>query len=428
VRALAAESRTRKSLVYQGQRYLGWPADSLWETQKWMPGAIYYFNTPHVSMGSAHSDGGTLQSRYNSVLFGADPSQGLRVEMILPGVPPHKRRYEARGRVVQHRNWLLGQGTLFEDGGIVARQVGRWNVYRVGKGLCAHVELGDSYHVLQVSDLDAFADEEAFVGALSLPTRTGNRVNAVTLNGDRLSVDLADMSLAINGTPRPHPPNMLHDCEPVRSEYGSGKITVRTAAGTVTFDADSFRPEPPALPALPPGAVRWGDATAFDSTTQVAHARAMGGLSPRDRDTVLLSASVLVPQNAGGSVRLAVYAGGSLEHGPHAGDHARLLHDFGPTPEGQSGWLTLKHPGDGVRVPANTVLWLAWKGAGGTANIAYQDRRDPGSDFQATRGRWDSKAITADAGTPWPAEWPDDADGSFDPYWYSCFLTLGQLR
>ncbi len=244
--ALAAESRTRRSLIYEGQRYLGWPADSLWDTQRWMPGAVYYFNTPHVSMGSVHSDGGILQSRYDSVIFAADPSQGLRVEMILPGVPPHKRRYEARGRVVQYRNWLLGQGTLFEDGGIEARPVGGWNVYRVGQGLCAHVELGDSYHVLQVSDLDTLADEEAFVGALSVPTRTGDRVDVVALNGDRVSVDLTDMSLTVNGMPRPHPPKMLHDCEAVQSEYGSGRLTVRTAAGTVTFDADSFRPEPPA--------------------------------------------------------------------------------------------------------------------------------------------------------------------------------------
>jgi len=244
VQALAAESKTRKALVYRGQRYLGWPSDSLWKTQKWTPGAIYYFNTPHISMGSVHSDGWNHQARYNSVLFGADPSQSLRLEKILPNVPPHKRRYEARGRVVQHRNWLLGQGTLFEDGGVKAREVGGWNVYRVGKGLCAQLELGDSYHVLQASDLDTFADEEAFVAALAVPTRTGGHVEAVTISGDQVDVDLTNMSISINGAPRPHPPNMLHDCEPVKSEYGSGKITIKTKAGAVTFDSASLRPEP----------------------------------------------------------------------------------------------------------------------------------------------------------------------------------------
>jgi len=243
VLALSAESKTRKELVYQGQRYLGWPGDSLWKTQKWMPGAIYYFNTPHISMGSVHSDGWNHQSRYNSVLFGIDPSQGLRVEKILPGVPPHKRRYEARGRVVQHRSWLLGQGTLFEDGGVKARKVGSWDVYHVGKALCAHMDLGDSYQVLQVSDLDTFTDEEAFVAALAVPKKTGDRVDAASINGDRVAVDLTDMSITINGVQQPHPPKMLHDCEPVKSKYGSGKITIKIKAGAVTFDSASLRPK-----------------------------------------------------------------------------------------------------------------------------------------------------------------------------------------
>ena len=117
VQALAAEARTRKALIYRGQRFTGWPGDELWKTQKWIPGALCYYNTPHVSMGSVHSDGWIHQCRYNSVLFGADPSQALRLETIVPGVPPHKRRREAHGRVVQHENWLLGQGTLFEVGG-----------------------------------------------------------------------------------------------------------------------------------------------------------------------------------------------------------------------------------------------------------------------------------------------------------------------
>ncbi|MBN2311590.1 MAG: hypothetical protein JXR94_21610 [Candidatus Hydrogenedentes bacterium] len=235
VRALAEESRRRKVLVYEGQRFLGWPKDSLWDTQRWLPGAIYYYNTPHVSMGSVHSDGGILQSRYDSVLFGADPSQGLRVELELPGVPPHKRRYEIRGRVVQHRNWLLGQGTLFEDGGIAAKRVDGWNVYRVGKGLCAHVGLADSYHVLQVSDLDTYAGEEAFVESLSMPEMRENRVYGVAEGGDRVEVDLEDMSIRVNGTPRPHPPAMLHDCPYMKSKYGSGRITITTEAGSVTF-------------------------------------------------------------------------------------------------------------------------------------------------------------------------------------------------
>ena len=419
VRALAAEARTRKALIYRGQRFTGWPGDELWKTQKWMPAALHYYNTPHVSMGSVHSDGWIHQCRYNSVIFGADPSQALRVETIVPGVPPHKRRREARGRVVQHENWLLGQGTLFEDGGAKAERVGEWNVYQVGKGLCAHFALGEDYHVLQVSDLDTFSSPEEFVAALTIPERSNEKVNADTMSGDRVSVDLTNMSIAINGEPRAHPPKMLHDCGPMKSVYGSGKITITTQSGSVTFDSAAFRPEPVGLPKLPSGTTRWGKPDSADFTTKANHARALGGMSP-DHETLL-------PVNDGGSVRLAVYAGGQLEGGPHAGSPAKLLFDFGQTPVGQTGWNTLEHP-TGIRIPANTPIWLAWKSSGGNAEVAFfKDRAGP-SNFQPNRGRWDSKAIKPNSDEPWPRVWPANDAGEFDSFDYPCFLTLAPMK
>jgi hypothetical protein len=423
IRALATDTRTRKALVYQGRRYLGWPSfDELWQTQKWKPGALYYYNTPHVSMGSVHSDGWLHQCRYNSVIFGADPSQALRVETIVPGVPPHKRRREARGRVVQHEDWLLGQGTLFEDGGAKAKRVGKWNVYQVGKGLCAHIAVGDDYHVLQVSDLDTFASREEFVEALTIPERSGEQLNAVTMSGDRISVDLTNMSIAINGEPRAHPPKMLHDSSPMKSVYGSGKITIETSAGSVTFDSASFRPEPVGLPRLPSGTTRWGKPDSADFTTKVDHARALGGMSP-DHETLLKAVSILLPVNEGGSVRLAVYAGGQLDGGPHAGSPAKLLTDFGQTPKGQTGWNTLEHP-KGIRIPANTPIWLAWKSSEGNVKVAYFEERSGPSNFQPDRGRWDSNAIKLNPTEPWPRAWPANDSGGFDSFEYSCFLIL----
>ena len=426
VLALAEEAKTRKALVYKGRRFLGWPGDSLWKTQRWLPGAIYYYNTPHVSMGSVHSDGGILQSRYNSVLFGADPSQGLRLEIILPGVPPHKRRYEARGRVVQHKNWLLGQGTLFEDGGVKSGKVGRWNVYQVGKGLCAEMELADSYRVLQVSDLDTFADKESFVAALSVPLKKGDRVEAVTMDGDRITVNLTDMSISINDVPRPHPPKMLHQCESVKSEYESGKITIQTKAGSVTFDGTGLRPRPPELAALPKGALRWGNPVDVGSLTKVAHTRALGGLSPSREGMVLKSVSMLVPHASAGQIRLALYAGGTLDGGPHAGTPARLLFDFGKTNKGESGWITLEHPTGGVSLPADTPIWIAWKGTGGKVHVKFQEEPGSSGDFQSTRGRWESKAISGDENIAWPTAWPADEQGSYADFWYSCYLTFQQ--
>ncbi|MBT5717280.1 MAG: hypothetical protein HOI70_10235, partial [Opitutae bacterium] len=240
VQELAQESKQRDVLVYNGRRYLGWPNDDHWETQKWIPGAINYYNTAHVSMGSIHSDGWNHQSRYNSILFSADPSMGLRLEIILRDEPVHKRRYEARGRVVQHKNWMLGQGTLFEDGGIESKAVNGWNVYRVGKGLCAHMEFPDSYHVLQVSDLNAFPSERAFIAALEEPKKKGQQIVAELINGDRVSVNLNDMSIDINGEVRRHPSRMLHDCRSLVSVYGSGVISIYSKENSVTFDCEDF--------------------------------------------------------------------------------------------------------------------------------------------------------------------------------------------
>ena len=175
-----------------------------------------------------------------------------------------------------------------------------------------------------------------FVAALTIPERSGEELNTITMNGDRVSVDLTDMSIVINGKPRIHPPKMLHDSGPMKSVYGSGKITITTQSGSVTFDSASIRPQPVGLPELPKDMTCWGKMEAADDTTKVNHARALGGLSP-DHDTLLKAVSILLPENDGGSVRLGVYAGGQLEGGPHATSPAKLLFDFGQTPSGQTG-------------------------------------------------------------------------------------------
>jgi len=402
-----------------------------------MPGALYYYNTPHISMGSLHSSGYCCQSRYVSVMFAADPSQNLRVEMILPGVSPHKRRHEARGRLVQHKNWLLGQGTLFEDGGVTSKRFGSWNVYRVGKGLCGHMALPESYHVLQVSDLDTHASEAAFAQALSVPTMEKGVVSGVTMDGDRVEVHVDKMSILVNGTPRPHPPAMLHDCRYLRSKHGSGKITIRARAGTLTLNRRTFydgptettdRPDLVTVEAAKPPGPLWGNATNTGLVTTVNHARALGGRFPSAGGGRLTSVSVLLPYEPTGAIRIAVYAGGDLAAGPHVGARARLVHDFGKTAPDTRGWVTLKIPGEGRLIPAGSVVWIAWKGKGKRVPLVYQDKPAYRGDFQAERGRFDSKAIACDEDDPWPAQWPDDPQGSFENYWYSFCLSYQQKR
>ncbi|MBP88460.1 MAG: hypothetical protein CMJ64_17390 [Planctomycetaceae bacterium] len=196
----------------------------------------------------------------------------------------------------------------------------------------------------------------------------------------------------------------------------------------MTFDNTALRGEPIDLPKLAGGHIRWGNVRSDGATTKVAHVRAMGGLSPRDGDSLLKSVSILIPHNNGTSARLAVYAGGSLNEGPHASSPARLLFDFGQTPKGQSGWLTLEHP-TGVRLPAHAPIWLAWKGfaSGSDASVMYFEEPAGEDDFQSTRGRWDGKAISMNPDKPWPLAWPKNDGGSFDDARYCCFLTLEPL-
>lgn len=242
VAALAEDMAQREPLTYTGQRYLGWPDfEPTWSTQRWLPGAVTYYNTRHVSLGSLHADGWSHQTRYSEVLFAADPSQGLRVELILPGVTPTKRRHEALGRVVQHGNWLVGQGTLFEDGRIEAQRVGVWDVYAVGGGWCAHFGLPDAWHVLQVADETLYSDQKSFVADLTAPELRDGKIVARSLDGDSLVVDTSTVSLTINGAPQPHPPVRLHGSHALESVSGSGRITVRSSRGEVTYDAGSYR-------------------------------------------------------------------------------------------------------------------------------------------------------------------------------------------
>ena len=366
--------------------------------------------------------------RFFSVMFPERPDQVLRTRLteadLKAGI--HSYAYTA-DRIVQHRDWLIAAGELSTSHGLASRKVGQWDLFRVGRGLCAHVELQGGWHVFQAADLDRFRDEQAFVAALQVPTIRDGHAYGKALNGDRIRVDLKTMAIHINGVERAPPLTMLHDAPFMTSVYGSGRITIRTKNREVTFDNTALRAELVALPNLPAGHIRWGNARTEGATTKLAHVRAMGGMSPGNHDALLKSVSIFIPDNKGTSARLAVYAGGSLNEGPHAGSPARLLFDFGQTPKGQSGWLTLEHP-TGERIPAHTPIWLSWKGSGSDASVMYFE--DPASqdDFQSTRGRWDSKAISMNPDEPWPLSWPSNDGGSFDDARYCCFLTLEPLQ
>lgn len=436
VRELLDEVATRMELVYTGRRAsAGHPFQNAHPSHRRSRQVVYYYNTPHVSLGSLQylPDAGKMSVSYNSrprffsVMFPERPEQVLRTRLTEADLKAGANSYNyTADRVVQHRDWLIAAGELSTSHGLKSRKVGQWDLFRVGHGLCAHVELDERWHVFQVSDLDRFRDEESFISELNMPTIRDGHAHGTALNGDQIQVDLKTMTIRVNGVERPPLIAMLHDSPLMTSRYGSGRITIRTQNREVTFDNANLHAELVGLPKLTTGHLRWGKARSDGATTKLAHVRAMGGLSPRNSDTLLKSVSILVPYNTGASARLAVYAGGSLDKGPHSGSAARLLFDFGQTPKGQSGWLTLKHP-TGVRIPARTLIWVVWKGSTSDASVMYLEEPAGQDDFQPARGRWDSKAISMKPDEPWPQAWPKDDGGSFDDARYCCFLTLETL-
>ena len=433
VKDLLDEVSRRPELIYVGRRAsAGHPFQNAVPSNPRSHQVLYYYNTPHVSMGSLQylPYAGKMSVSYNarprffSITFPENPSQVLRTRLSDEELraPRDKYAYTA-DRVVQHRNWLIAAGELSASHGLASRTIDGWDVFHVGQGLCAHIELQDRWHVFQVSDLKKYRDEKSFVAALRAPTIKDGEAHGVAANGDKVSVDLETMSITINGVLRKPQVEMLHDSPLMKSEYWSGKITIKTEKGDVTFDGTSLRPEPIDLPKLPQGMTRWGNPNSRGPSTTVAHTRAMGGLSPIRKDMQLKSVSVFVPSTNSGQIRLAVYAGGTLDGGPHTGTPAKLLYDFGKTSKKVSGWVTLEHPQGGTPLPANTPVWIAWKGTGGLVNVTYQEVPSSAGDFHTDGGRWDSKAIDSDQGKPWPEVWPADTQGSFEDYWYSFFLT-----
>ena len=437
VKELLDEVARRPELIYTGRRAAaGHPFQNAPPGNPRSQQVLYYYNTPHVSLGSLRylPHAGKMSVSYNSrprffsVMFPERPEQVLRTRLTEAELKAGINRYSyTADRVVQHRDWLIAAGELSASHGLASRRVGGWALFHVGRGLCAHVELDGGWHVFQVADLDRFRDEQSFVAALKMPTIRDGRAHATALNGDRILVDLKTMAIDVNGAERTPPIKMLHDSPGMTSEYWSGRITIRTQAREVTFTNAALRVEPIALPKLVDGRIRWGKPCSEGATTNLAHVRAMGGMSPRDHDTLLRSVSIMIPHNKGAAARLAVYAGGSLDQGPQAGASAKLLFDFGQTPKGQSGWVTLEHP-TGVRIPANTPIWLAWKGGNDDASVLYFEALTGQDDFQPTRGRWDSKAIDLSPDEPWPLAWPKDDGGAFDGARYCGFLTLQKLQ
>lgn len=157
----------------------------------------------------------------------------------------------------------------------------------------------------------------------------------------------------------------------------------------------------------------WGTTVPGGSpTTATIDADCMGGMSPDKDDMILKSISIYC--SGSGTIRLAVYQGGSLVTGP-AG--ATLIWDAG-TVSG-TGWITIS--GGSAPLAKNAVTWLAYKTNDASFVIYFETSWPSGSDFQSAEGRWASTGESGDETDPWDN--PFATGGGFADFWYSAYLT-----
>lgn len=157
--------------------------------------------------------------------------------------------------------------------------------------------------------------------------------------------------------------------------------------------------------------LRWGQDRVLGVSNQVETSRAMGGIV----NEAMTIKSISMYLGGSGNVRLAIYAGGTLNNP----ETATLLWDAENITVNAEGWHTIPHPEGGILIEANTVLWLAWKKEKGVTQY-YSNRVDDAGSFQTDRGR-NVNNFSANPDVQFPSVY--GTKGSFADYWYSIYMT-----
>jgi len=203
------------------------------------PRSTCYYNTPHISTGSMRAFDSGHQPRFFNVMFADDPCCSLRTYLRDSSEPsPWDLRHE-RGELVQHDNWLISRGELVQEGGLTPESAGDFNLYKHGRGLCAHCQLGSDLHVFQVSDLDIHSTEREFLASLSLPELQDDQVSGRSSGGSELTVNLADMSLTVDGCPGHDWTDKLYAGPWLFSDWDRPEVELRLESGSTVFSAQT---------------------------------------------------------------------------------------------------------------------------------------------------------------------------------------------
>ena len=162
----------------------------------------------------------------------------------------------------------------------------------------------------------------------------------------------------------------------------------------------------------------WGITTIGGTAYNLSDIRAMSEISPNIANMVLQSISIYCGALHNNQIRVALYQGGSAE----SPVDATLIEDLGQTAgSGTTEWVVVAS-GINPAIPANTRIWIAFKGDDGGFTLQSSSDSGDAGNFRADVGRWSGTGPSENEASGFAATWPADS-GSFGSFWYSIYLT-----
>jgi regulation of enolase protein 1 (concanavalin A-like superfamily) len=140
--------------------------------------------------------------------------------------------------------------------------------------------------------------------------------------------------------------------------------------------------------------------------------RLMGGYS-YESDRSITGARFWKVGTGTGSVRIAIYEGGSLDDP----DGATLVVDIGEVSVPATDGVWVSGTCSDTNLPVNTPVWMAIKSNDDSFNYSYQSEPLNSGCFQLVRGRYADSGTSSDETTAFPSTY-DGGTGVFSAAWY----------
>ena len=162
----------------------------------------------------------------------------------------------------------------------------------------------------------------------------------------------------------------------------------------------------------------WGITTSFSSSTETPDMRCMHGQAPSLSNMRITSVSLRFSGAGTNAGAVAIYFGGSFGDATGATRQRQVL-----SQTVSAGWNTFTF--SELNWPANTVTWICWKRSGSGTGVYYSSSSSDNGDFfsSSTIGRYNNGAYGNDPTANFPLSL---SGGSFQPFWYSIYLTYYQ--